>query len=125
MRGHERCSKIIYDLLDLIKDHLLVVDAQRRITSSVLLAKLQKLAARAETDEDYLLSPVPRDITSKITEETRSTNAQSGDGFADGEELLLNRLNALIGSADMHDEVTMVGLDDKVSVPGSLKKITL
>jgi hypothetical protein len=124
LRGHERCSRIICDLLDLIKDHLLVVDAQRRITSSVLLAKLQKLAARAKTDEAYLLSPAPRDVTSKVTEETRSTKAQSSDEFADGEESLLNRLNTLIGYADMHDGATVVGLDDKVSVPGSLKKIT-
>jgi hypothetical protein len=122
LQGHERCSEVIHDLLHLIKDHLLVVDAQRRITSTMLLAKLQKLAARAETDEAYLLSPALRDITLKITEDTRSTNILSDDEFANGEELL-NRLNALIALVDGHDAVTLVDLGDKASVPRSLENI--
>ena len=69
LRCHKRCSGVIHDLLDLIEDDLLVVDAQKRITSTMLLGKLQDLAARAEADKAYLLSPAPFDMNSEYHRE--------------------------------------------------------
>jgi serine/threonine protein kinase len=59
LHSHERCSGLIHDLLDLVKNQLLVVSAKRRITSEMLVAELQKLAERAEADYGYLVRPAP------------------------------------------------------------------
>jgi hypothetical protein len=113
LRGHDRCSRVIHDLLDIIENELLVVDVHERITSTMLLAKLQNLAARAEADKAYLLSPTPRDITLQIIESSRCGKIKGHDEFTDGEELL-SLLNALVAPFDRHDAVTLAGLSGRV-----------
>ena len=113
LRGHDRCSRVIHDLLDLIEDELLVVDAHERITSTMLLAKLQNLAARAEADKAYLLSPTPRDITLQTIENSRRGKIKGHDKFTDREELL-SLLNTLVAPVDRHDVVTLAGLGGRV-----------
>jgi serine/threonine protein kinase len=54
---HKKCSKAVQDLLGLIRDDLLVIDAKKRVSSLFLLSRLQKLVERAENDETYLLQP--------------------------------------------------------------------
>jgi serine/threonine protein kinase len=113
LRCHSRCSGIIHDLLDLIKDHLLVVDTRKRITSTVLLEKLQGLASRAEADKAYLLSPVPFDINLNTTENARHGKHCRDNKLANREEWL-NRLNALFTTVDEHDAMTLAGIGDKL-----------
>jgi serine/threonine protein kinase len=113
LRCHSRCSGVIRDLLDLVKDYLLVVDTRKRITSTVLLEKLQGIASRAEADKAYLLSPVLFDINLNITENARNGKTLRDNKLVNREELL-NRLNALITTVDGHDSMTLAGIGDKV-----------
>lgn len=60
LHGHDRCSALIHDLLDLTMNGLLVVESSARYPASWLFHKLDQHLTRAQTDEDYLLTPVPR-----------------------------------------------------------------
>jgi len=59
LHSHPDCSQLIHDLLDLIMEHMIQVDADKRIKSLELNNKLIGIRQKAE-DEAYLLTPVPR-----------------------------------------------------------------
>jgi serine/threonine protein kinase len=113
LRCHSRCSGLIHDLLDLIEDDLLVVNTQKRITSTRLLGKLQDIAARAEADKAYLLSSAPFYTNMDISENTHYGNIRGDNKFANGQELL-SRLNALIATVDEHNAKTLADIRDTV-----------
>jgi len=72
LHKHEKCSEVIHDLLDLVQDHLLVINAEDRMTSTILAAELLKFTERAHTDKAYLCDPIPdsdtvTDVAERVT----------------------------------------------------------
>ncbi|KAF7933869.1 uncharacterized protein EAE98_003578 [Botrytis deweyae] len=59
LHQHERCSQLIHDLLKLIMDDLLLIDADERIKASVFHQKMKKFYRMAKGDPDYMLKSVP------------------------------------------------------------------
>jgi len=74
LRCHERCSELIHDLLDLTVKELLIIDSKKRGNAAWLFQQLKMCLQSAETDDDYLLKPVPRE-QKPPNERTRSTPA--------------------------------------------------
>ncbi|PGH16150.1 CMGC/CDK protein kinase [Helicocarpus griseus UAMH5409] len=78
LRQAKTCSQAIHDLLDLIMDQLLVIDAQNRIRADMLVRRLREILERASSDVSYLLDPVPRRRGSSATaQRQRNRNSRS------------------------------------------------
>lgn len=56
----EKSSQLIHDILDLIMKDLLVVEPKDRCDATRLYLQLNFLLKRAESDEEYMLTPVPQ-----------------------------------------------------------------
>ncbi|CZR69811.1 uncharacterized protein PAC_19711 [Phialocephala subalpina] len=54
------CSQSIHDVLDLVMEHLLVIDPEKRMKCSLVEQRLSEIFRRAEEDHDYILKPAPR-----------------------------------------------------------------
>ncbi|KAL1970712.1 hypothetical protein VTN77DRAFT_4356 [Rasamsonia byssochlamydoides] len=65
---HPRCSQVIHDSLDLIMEHMIVIDSEDRIASTLLSRKLKSLLERATMDGEYLLKPVPRSLNGPLSD---------------------------------------------------------
>lgn len=59
LHAHKNCSAVIHDLLDLIMNQLIIVDAEKRIDAGNLRHRLIEQVDKAEADSKYLLDPVP------------------------------------------------------------------
>lgn len=73
LREHERCSPMVNDVLNIVQNHLLVVNSELRISAKDLDHELTRIMRRAVVDETYLLgnnvSPLDRDRGLKIPSE--------------------------------------------------------
>jgi serine/threonine protein kinase len=58
--GHEKCSALIHELLDLIMRRVLIPDSQERISAAELFDELNGLLKKATEDKVYALKPLPR-----------------------------------------------------------------
>jgi len=58
--GHEKCSALIHELLDLIMRRVLIPDSQERISAAELFNELNGLLKKATEDKVYALKPLPR-----------------------------------------------------------------
>ncbi|PQE04897.1 kinase domain-containing protein [Rutstroemia sp. NJR-2017a BBW] len=59
LHEHERCSKLIHDLLDTVMTHLLVIDSSSRISAKNLNVKMQEYYNNARRNPDYMLKSSP------------------------------------------------------------------
>jgi len=60
LHTHENCSALIHDLLDMIMTEVLVIDSKSRSPTAWLYQSLQFSLKRAETDQEYMMKPIPR-----------------------------------------------------------------
>lgn len=60
LHANEKCSQLIHDLLECTMDDLLIIDAKERLKARWLHQKLLGFLKQAETDQEYMLTPVPR-----------------------------------------------------------------
>ncbi|KAL0259223.1 hypothetical protein SLS55_006728 [Diplodia seriata] len=60
LHEHRGCSRFIHDLVDLVMKHLLVIKAADRIHARDLCVRFNDFLKKAEIDDDYLCTPVPR-----------------------------------------------------------------
>lgn len=61
----EKCSEVIHDLVDLVMDDLLLIDAKDRIQTPWLCFRLRNFLEKAEADSAYLCKPDRRPRESK------------------------------------------------------------
>jgi serine/threonine protein kinase len=61
LHAHRNCSKAIHDILDLVMDGLLKVNASERILSCHLCRAMNEIVRKAEASQDYLIRPAPRE----------------------------------------------------------------
>jgi serine/threonine protein kinase len=59
LHGHEKCSELIHDLLDLVMGDMLKVEPSERITAQDLKWKMENLVEMAESSDTYLIGLVP------------------------------------------------------------------
>ncbi|KAF7954188.1 hypothetical protein EAE96_005319 [Botrytis aclada] len=59
LHQHARCSKLIHDLLKLIMDDLLLIDADKRFKASDFHRKMKNYHQQARKDPDYMLKSAP------------------------------------------------------------------
>ena len=59
LHRHERSSRLMHDLLDLITKHLIVAEPEARMKSKELHEELNQLISEATTNDDYALTPIP------------------------------------------------------------------
>jgi serine/threonine protein kinase len=78
LRKHPQYSEMVRDLLDIVQNHLLVIDTERRMKSDVLYKQLNKILNRAKTEEKYLLGDV------RTQKSADYTLARSNDTKVDG-----------------------------------------
>jgi serine/threonine protein kinase len=64
LHAHENCSPLIHDLLDFIMEHMLKVDPSERMGAKGLREKMKELVASAESSDEYLIGPAPRQLVS-------------------------------------------------------------
>jgi serine/threonine protein kinase len=62
LKGQQRCSQALLDLLELIMSKLIVIDPRKRISSLELHRELSVIVDRAGQDTTYLLSKANGDI---------------------------------------------------------------
>jgi hypothetical protein len=58
---------VIHDLLDLIMEKLLKTDPGERLKAEELTGEMEELMKKAESDDKYLLQPVPRSLPTPTT----------------------------------------------------------
>ncbi|KUJ20792.1 kinase-like protein [Mollisia scopiformis] len=75
LHSDEKCSLLMHDLLDLTMKGLLVVKSGARFEASWLFLQLNECLTRAQTDEEYMLQPVPRTSTTSRPEQGRANTA--------------------------------------------------
>lgn len=86
LRQHERCSKMIHDLLDLTMNRMLRIGTRERISSTELKAKLTQILQRSRIDSrqqtlDYVLGPI-RSVEDKPgNEESSNSFFYKGQGL--------------------------------------------
>lgn len=61
LRTHENCSEAIHDILHLVMEELLKVNASERILACKLNELMGAIVKHAERDHDYLMKPAPRE----------------------------------------------------------------
>lgn len=60
LHNDQRCSKFIHDLLDLVMEDLLVIEATHRAEASSLCTSFNEFLSKSKEDKDYLCAPAPR-----------------------------------------------------------------
>ena len=74
LHEHERCSALIHDLLDLVMNHLVLIDPGKRMNASALHQRLTELIEKANKDHKYLLNPIPHPAESENGTRKRLAN---------------------------------------------------
>ncbi|KAH0558400.1 hypothetical protein GP486_004940 [Trichoglossum hirsutum] len=82
LHEHERCSKVIHDLLDLTMRELLVVDSKERATARDLSHELGECLRKAQSDERYLLTPVPSPKRAPLAPDSPRTHSKKNVTFS-------------------------------------------
>lgn len=72
LHADEKCSEFIHDLVDLVMEELLLIEAKDRIQTPWLCVRLRSFLEKAETDPAYLCSPDrrPRDQNTRTMSES-------------------------------------------------------
>ncbi|KAF9634158.1 CMGC/CDK protein kinase [Lasiodiplodia theobromae] len=73
LHADEKCSEFIHDLVDLVMNDLLRIDAKDRIQTPWLCAQLRRFLEKAETDPAYLCKPYRRPKDRKTRTMSEST----------------------------------------------------
>lgn len=58
MRADTKCTAFIHEFLDLVQDHMLIVNPKERMSCKGVQEKLGKMLQRCQSDEDYAVRPV-------------------------------------------------------------------
>ena len=81
LHQHPKCSSLLHELLDLVMNKMLVVDARSRIKAGILHERLIMMTKASEKDEKYLLDPVPLPPHRQEHDKTRSQSTSAVPGL--------------------------------------------
>ncbi|KAI9784461.1 MAG: hypothetical protein M1839_002117 [Geoglossum umbratile] len=82
LHQHEKCSKLIHDLLDLTVKKLLVIDSKEHARAKALSQQLEGYLQKAMDDKQYLLAPAPwpKPASPTLTHERHPKRASLSNG---------------------------------------------
>ncbi|KAM3075309.1 hypothetical protein ACMFMG_007249 [Clarireedia jacksonii] len=86
LHEHERCSKLIHELLDTIMGDLLVINSSSRITADKLNNLMQQYCRKAKGDKDYMLKSKPFPATSRSKHVTTHSSSPAPERSRDSQQ---------------------------------------
>ncbi|KAH8888424.1 kinase-like protein [Thozetella sp. PMI_491] len=93
LHSHEKCPKFVHEFLDLIEEHLLLVDSNKRWECANIVAELNRIRLQCEESEEYSVRGAARQHDQSLDRVSVADEEEAIDVSDDDEDLEVYEFN--------------------------------